>query len=57
MTREQVEMPIGIIIMAAAMLDRTTTMIVAAFVIICKLCAYMGRSKLELHYDTKNKFF
>lgn len=54
--------------MAAAMLDRTTTMIVAAkmkaviviaaaFLIVCKLCAYMGRSKLELHYDTKNKFF
>ena len=50
-------MPIGIILLATAMLDRSTIMILAAFLLLCKLYTYKWRGKLELHYDKKNKLF
>ena len=50
-------MAIGILILAAAMLDRSTVLILAAFLLLCKLCTYRWRSPLELHYDKKNKLF
>ena len=50
-------MPIGIIILAAATLDRTTIMIIAAFLLFCKYCTYRWKGPLELHYDKKNKLF
>ena len=50
-------MPIGIIILAVAYLDRQTAAILLGFSVLCKLVAYLRSTQLLLQYSNSNPLF